>query len=212
MTESPEQDLHASADVGAQRVARVYAEALLNAATKKGQADEVLQEMTALVHELFRTEPQFEAFLASGAIGRERKAHTIRKLFAGRASEVFANFLLVLNAHERLDLLRVILAEARELHNQRTGRVRVLVDSAVPLPEDQRERLRQELRTTLRREPLLETRVDPGLLGGIVVRVGDWLYDASVRTQLETIRNQLIARSSYEIQTRRDRFSTPVGN
>ena len=59
---------------------------------------------------------------------------------------------------------------------------------------------------------MLATKIDPDLLGGLVVRVGDWLYDASVRTQLETIRNQIIARSSHEIQSGRNRFSSPNGD
>ena len=56
------------------------------------------------------------------------------------------------------------------------------------------------------KEPVLHTRVDPDLLGGLVVRVGDWLYDASVRTRLADIRDQVIQRSSHEIQSGRDRF------
>jgi F-type H+-transporting ATPase subunit delta len=86
----------------------------------------------------------------------------------------------------------------------------VEVRSAVPLPDDQRERLLNQLRATLQREPILQTRVDENLLGGLVVRVGDWVYDASVKTRLETIRHQLTERSSHEIQSRRDRFSSPV--
>ena len=69
-----------------------------------------------------------------------------------------------------------------------------------------------QLRDLWQREPILESAVDPDLLGGLVVQVGDWLYDASVRTQLETLRNQLITRSSHEIQSGRDRFSSPVGD
>ena len=80
--------------------------------------------------------------------------------------------------------------------------------SAVPLDEGQLERLRQELRADFRREPILTAVVDPELLGGLVVRVGDWVYDASVRTRIETVRNQLIERSSHEIQLGRDRFSS----
>ncbi len=77
----------------------------------------------------------------------------------------------------------------------------------MPLPDDQLERLRNELRGALRREPILETRVDPDLLGGLVVQVGDWVYDSSVRSRVADIRNQLIERSSHEIQSRRNRFS-----
>ena len=60
----------------------------------------------------------------------------------------------------------------------------------------------------LRREPVLELTVDPTLLGGLVVRVGDNLFDGSVRTRIDTLRKQLIERSSHEIQSGRDRFSS----
>jgi F-type H+-transporting ATPase subunit delta len=199
-------------DVTAQRVARVYAEALLQSAVKQGAADAVLEELDSLVGDLFAREPLFETFLASSAIDRRDKTKVLQDAFKGRANEVFYNFLMVLNAHDRLELLRPVLAEYRELNDQRLHRVRVQVRSAVPLAEDQRGRLTQELRETLHVEPILEEQVDPSLLGGLTVRVGDWLYDGSVRTQLDTIRNQLITRSSHEIQSGRDRFSSPVGD
>ena len=56
---------------------------------------------------------------------------------------------------------------------------------------DQRERLLNDLRQTIHKEPVLETQVDPALLGGLVVKVGDWVYDASVRTRLENLKKQL---------------------
>jgi F-type H+-transporting ATPase subunit delta len=71
------------------------------------------------------------------------------------------------------------------------------VTSAVPLPDDQREQLRQELRAKYNKEPVLTTQVNPALLGGVVIRVGDWIYDASVRTRLETLRKQLTERRSH---------------
>ena len=212
MIDNHEPDLQFFGSVESQRIARVYAEALSNAAEKQQQVDAVLEEMDCVVRQVFKADPQFEEFLASGAVGRDRKAVVIQKVFEPRASELFVNFLLVLNRHERLDLLRQVLAAARNLFNERRRRVRVQVLSAVPLPEDQCDRLRKELRESLQREPLLDKRVDPDLLGGMVVRVDDWLFDASVRTQLQTIRNQLIEKSTHEIQSRRDRFRTADGN
>jgi F-type H+-transporting ATPase subunit delta len=200
----------AMADVSAQRVARVYAEALLNAAGAVNQGDEVLEELEALTGDVFRADPNFEVFLTRSAAGRERKAALIKKVFAHRASEAVLNFLLVLNDHDRLDLLRPIAAEARELQNERTNRVRVHVTTAVPLPDDQRQRLLDELRRSFPFEPLLQESVDPDLLGGLIVRIGTWLFDGSVRSQLDKLRKQLIERSSHEIQSGRDRFSTPV--
>ncbi len=212
MTQNGDQKSQPTVDVGGQRVARVYAEALLNAAEKRGQAPETLEELESLIQDVFRSDGLFEAFLSSGAVGRQRKAEVIQKAFANRASDLFLNFLLVLNDHERLDLLRPMARAYKDLFDQRAGRVEVEVRSAVPLPDDQRERLRQELRETFHQEPVLQTKIDPDLLGGLVVRVGDWLYDASVRTQLETIRDQIVARSTHEIQSGRDRFSSADGD
>jgi F-type H+-transporting ATPase subunit delta len=194
------------ADVASQRVARVYAEAVLKAAAAKQQEDAVVEEVRSLVEDVFRKEPEFVIFLTSLAIGRDRRAEVIKKMFGGKASEAFLNFLLVLNDHDRLNLLPTVLAECIDLRERRKGLMRVLVRSAVALPDDQRQRLAGELRQTFGREPVLEERVDPELLGGMIVRVGDWLYDASVRTQLHNIRNQLFESSSHEIQSRRDRF------
>jgi F-type H+-transporting ATPase subunit delta len=212
MIDNGDQKFWFHADVGAQRVARVYAEALLNAAEKRGEVDAVFEQLEALVREVFRADPQFAEFLASGAVGRDKKAAVLRSVFENRAGELFLNFLMVLNHHDRLDLLGLIFDAYRDLRDQRARRIRVRVRSAVPLPDDQRDRLRQELHDTFHLEPLLENEVDPDLLGGMVVRVGDWVYDASVRTQLDTIRNQIIARSSHEIQSGRNRFSASGGD
>jgi F-type H+-transporting ATPase subunit delta len=193
-------------------VAKVYAEAILRAAEARNEEDELYEELRALLNEVLPADSRLEAFLSSGAIGKHAKAEVIRTAFSGRASNLLVNALLVLNDHERLDQLRAISAAYGQLRDQRSGRIGVMVRSAVPLPDDQRERLLQQLRETFHKEPLLETQVDHNLLGGIVVRVGDWLYDQSVRTRLETIRIQIIARSSYEIQSGRDRFSTGNGD
>ena len=205
-------DIQPVADVSAQRVARVYAEALLKAADKQGQADAVFEELDSLVRDVFADQPQFEMLLSGAAAGRKARAEILKAVFAGRASELFYHFLLVLNDQERLDLLRAILAAYRELNDQRCRRIRVQVESAVTLPDDQKVRLQERIRDTFQLEPIVEAKLDTGLLGGLRVRVGDWLYDASVRTRLEKIRHQVIAGSSHEIQSQRDRFCLAEGN
>jgi F-type H+-transporting ATPase subunit delta len=197
-----------TADVSAQRIARVYAEALYKAAEAKGEAKELLDELTSLVHDVFRASAGLEAYLGSGAVGREKKRDLIKKTFDGRASETLTNFLLVLNNHDRLDLLRAIQRAYKELYEERTGQIVAEVRSARPLSDEQTERLRRELRETFQREPILAARVDDDLLGGVMIRVSDWVYDATVRTQLNNFRNQLIERSSHAVQTGRDRFSS----
>src|SRR5215475_5213269 len=85
-------------DVGAQRIARVYAEALLGAAGD--QAAAVVEELDSLIHDVFPADPRFEGFLSAPAVGRKTKGEVLRKVFEGRASTLFLNFLLVLNEHD----------------------------------------------------------------------------------------------------------------
>jgi F-type H+-transporting ATPase subunit delta len=193
-------------DDTARHVARVYAQALLNTAAKRGQADAVLDELRGIVHDVFGRDPFFELYLASAAVARDRKDDLLRKIFQGRVSDTLLDGLLVLNQHGRLDLLRGVADVYGELFDRRHNRTRVDVRSAVPLTEEQLGRLRGELRDFLRKEPILQTRVDPDLIGGLVVQVEDWLYDASVRGRLRDIRDHLIERSSHAIQGGRDRF------
>jgi F-type H+-transporting ATPase subunit delta len=211
MTDITEQARPATVlDDDARRVGRIYAEALYGAAEKQGQAAEVLDELETLVGEVFNRVPHLEEFLASAAVGRERKAEVLRQTFQGRASDVLTRFLFVLNNHDRLGVLRAVAQTYREMHDRKTGRVRVRVESVVPLSDDQQERLKKKLREALQREPILEPRIDPELLGGLVVRVEDWVYDASVRSRLDNIQKELIERSSHEIQSGRNRFSADV--
>lgn len=199
-------------DVTTQRLAKVYAEALYGAASRRGETESTLEEFESLINDLFGADAQLEALLTGGAIGRKRRAEIIQNVFGSRASEILVNTLQVLNDHERLDLLRPFVKALRELHDERSGRIRVQVRSATAMPLDQQERLKQEVRTTFRKEPQLVMDVDPSLLGGMVLRIGDWVYDHSVSSRLENLRKQLIARSSHEIQSGRDRFSSADGN
>src|SRR5437870_5249729 len=104
MSDSKDQEAPITADVSALRIARVYAESLLNAAQAKGEADAVLEELDALIDVVFKEQPLFATFLSSAVVGQYVRRDTLEKAFAGRSSETFLSFLLVLNRHERLDL------------------------------------------------------------------------------------------------------------
>lgn len=186
-------------DDESRQVARVYAEALYKAAGKLGLAEELNNELTELVEGVFGRDPGLELFFASASINAARKAEAIQKAFRGKASDVLTNFLLALNEHGRLDKIRAVAETYHRLHNRKMKRVVVQAISAVPLTDDERRRLCDDVRAVADIEPLLEEKVDPELLGGVIVRVGDWVYDASVRAKLDTARNQLIERSSHAV-------------
>jgi F-type H+-transporting ATPase subunit delta len=177
------------------RLARVYAEALMAAAGS--QADAVGDDLDALVADVLEKHPNADRFLASGAINRKTKATVLQAAFGEGVSEVLRNFLGVLNNKTRLGLLRAIAAAYRKLRDEAAGRVRVRVTSAVPLSDDQLSKLKSTLSGQLDGVPVLDTRTDPDLLGGLVVQVGDRVYDSSVRTRLDSLRNHLMASGSY---------------
>jgi F-type H+-transporting ATPase subunit delta len=190
-------------DIDALRVARVYAEALLNAAEKAGKAQEIWDQLFALVGKpLRRSDSPADpiTLLTSTAIPRGRRDEIICKALDGKVDALLLNTILVLNDHQRLGILRPVAAVYHELVDQRARRVRVQVKSAVPLTEAERERVKEMARKRLNLDPVLVESVDPGLLGGLRVQVGDRVIDATVRARLDSLKNQLLARSSHAIR------------
>jgi F-type H+-transporting ATPase subunit delta len=198
-------------DVDVLRVARVYAQSLLQAAQKANKVDLMQEHIDDLFGERTR-DPNDPAdlgtLLTSTAIPRGRKEQVIRDAFGGRVDDLFLNFLLVLNEHNRLAIIRAVGAMYRELRDELYNRVRLQVRSAVPLNDDQKEQIKSQAGAYFKMEPVLVEVVDPTLIGGLQIQVGDRMFDLSLKSRLESIKNQLIARSSHEIQRRRDRVGS----
>ncbi len=197
-------------DPSAQAIARTYADALLDAAGTG--TNEVLEELTSFVDDVLAKLPQLQEVFFSRVIGREEKIQLIDRVFTGKTSPIVANFLRVLVHHDRLDLVPLIAREARLRQEVRSGKQRVQIKTAMPLSDQSRDRLRQRLAESLPFEPILETQVDPSLIGGIVIRVGDTVYDSSLATRVAQLRDRIQQRSLHEIQSGRDRFSSAEGN
>jgi F-type H+-transporting ATPase subunit delta len=203
------QKLHPTVlDTSVVQIANIYAVALYDAAAKGNQLDAVIEEYESFVNDVLAKNPDFDRTLQTTIIGRTDKEATLRKVFEGRASTVFLNYLLVLNDHGRLNLLRPVLDQLRTIRDQRLGRVPVQVRVAVALDAAQEKALRDRLTAVIAGQPVIHSEIDPALLGGLVIRVGDTVYDGSVRTHLKRLREQLLQRSTHEIQSRRDQFSS----
>ncbi len=200
------------ADVGVEHIADVYAKALLGAAESAGFTRAVLEEFNSLISDVLGRFPRLERILASTLVSSEEKVGVIERLFGGRASPTFVNFLKVVARHGRLDCLRVIHRRLGVLYDELRGRVRVTVATAAPVNDALATRIAESLRSVLGAEPVVDQAVDPELIGGVVIRVDDTVYDGSIANQLQIVRQQMIDRSVHEIQSRRDRFSYPAGN
>jgi F-type H+-transporting ATPase subunit delta len=199
-------------DVGVEHIADVYAQALMGLAEKAGQTAAINEQFDALLGQVLDRFPRYEAVLASAMVSHEDTAGAIDRVLGGRLAPLLINFLKVLSKHGRLDCLRAVHRRWKILYEQSLGRVRVRLATAEPLTTDLAARIRLALRKSLGGEPLLETSVDPGLIGGAVLRLGDTVYDGSIANQLKELRHQIRDRSVHEIQNRRDRFRHSAGN
>lgn len=182
------------------RIARVYAESLLAVAARDNQVEDAGTELSTFVSSVLAKDTKVAAFFTSPAVTRKTREPILNAALNGNASPLVASFVRVLNHNNRLDLLPAIAAAYRNLLDKRAGRVRVLVRSAVPLTDEQQAGLRKTLTESLHKTPVLELRTEPELLGGLIVQVGDKVYDTSVRSRLEALRIQLAARGSNVVK------------
>jgi len=173
-----------------EEIAGVYAQAALNQLPSDAEAQEVAQELDALVDLLDRVEG-FEELLTAALISQAERPRMVERIFHGRVSEPVEALLVVLAEHGRLGLLRTLRRVYRSALYRRQGKREVTVLTAAEPSEPQRRRITQVLAVTLRAEPVVTWRQSPELLGGMVVRVGDRVYDASVRAELDNLQARL---------------------
>jgi F-type H+-transporting ATPase subunit delta len=170
---------------------RRYARALLALAREEGRVAETRGELAA-IDALLAAHPELRAALFRPLYpAAERKAAlaaVARRVGTGTPLQTFLQFLI---DQRRLVDYAAIRAEYERLADEASGRLRAEVVSATALGERELARLREALARRSGREVVLEARVDAGLLGGVVAKLGDLLFDGSLRTQLRQLRASL---------------------
>ena len=199
------------ADETRERLAEIYAKALIGAAKEMGASYKELWEEYDSFIDVCNAFPALEKILASAITPAEEKKRILDEVCVS-ASPVFSNFLKVLARRERFYMLRYIRKSCRELDKIRRGSVPIQITTATSLSEETKNSLTANLKKLVGGEPEFSVKVDPETIGGIIVRVGDVVYDASIATQLNKVRQDIIDRSAHEIQNRRDCFRNPEGN
>jgi len=197
-------------DPRGESIATVYVNAYLDASGQESGG--ATEELVSFVDDILESQSEFSQLLRGVSIGQDEKIQLIDRIVADRATPLFTNFLKVLARHDRLTLLPTIRRLAEAEYERRSGKRRVSVTSAAELSGQTLESIRSTLRSSLSIEPILETQVDSTLIGGLVIRVGDTVYDGSLKTQIKQLRARLRERCLNEIQRGRDRFSHPEGN
>ncbi len=170
---------------------RRYASALADVALEGGVAETVQQELTEFAR-LWGSSSELRNFLASPAVPRNEKFVLIEKLIARmNAGRVLRNFLCVLVENHRTPLLAELPAAFRAELDRRLGIAEAEVTSSYALSRSEQEELRRALERFTGKQVRAEYRLDEGLIGGLVVRVGSTILDGSVRSQLARLRTQL---------------------
>ncbi len=173
-------------------VSTVYSRALFELAEQAGNLQEVNDELEQ-IDQLLASNPELMRLLSSRMISAQERQGVIERIFTGRVSETVLNFLRVVNQKDRMDVLPAIIREFGRLLDERHGVVEVDAYVANRLDEAQTKRVSEGIGAALGRNVLLHQYVDPELIGGLKIRVGDRLIDGSVATQLKLMREQLIA-------------------
>jgi F-type H+-transporting ATPase subunit delta len=173
-------------------LAKRYAKALVEVAAAARELDPVARELGEFAA-LLRGQRQLRQFFANPSIQRRDKVGAYEQIAARLAVRPLTRtFLRVLLEAGRLGELENVLRAYEGLVDERLGRVKAVVTSAVPLPAETQERLRQRLQAELGKQVYLEARQDPGLLGGVVTRIGSVVYDGSLKMQLRRLREELV--------------------
>lgn len=176
-------------------IARNYAETLLELARRSGGDAAVDSYGSALeeVAELLREEPGIRRFLETPRVTTEERKHAIRATFEGRVPDPFLRFLLVVIDKRRQALLREISAEYGELVDALRGRVRAHVTLARAGDPALEREVVSALETRLGKTVVATFGYDPALIGGVVIRVGDQLYDGSLRRRIAGLKRKMMA-------------------
>jgi F-type H+-transporting ATPase subunit delta len=170
-----------------------YANALADVALAQGAADAALKQLND-VAAAFAASGELRNVLASPAVPREAKHGVIEKIAArAGAGKIIRNFLFVIADHQRTHILPEIVAAFEGVIRQRQGVAEAEISSAVELSAAQKRKFAQTLERITGKKIEAKYSLDPTLLGGAVVRVGDTIYDGSVRSSLNGMRARLAA-------------------
>ncbi|MGB3294211.1 MAG: ATP synthase F1 subunit delta [Phormidesmis sp.] len=175
----------------ASEVAAPYAQALLAIAQSKNSVDELSQTAADLL-KLMKASDPLSSFLASPITPTDAKKGVLTKVLGDDANPQMNNFLMLLVDKGRIYLLEPILQQFQVKVRALKQTVLAEVISAIELTDEQKETVRQKVVSMTNAQSVeLETRVDPDLIGGVIIQIGSKVLDASVRGQLRRIGLQL---------------------
>jgi len=172
------------------RVSLRYAQALFELAEQVGESDTIQREFLETT-ELVAKHPEISNLLMNTTIAREEKEDFVEKVLPAKTSHLLVNFIKVLIRKKHFQDLGLIAEKFQDFYEKKKGVQRVQVESPIQLDEFLRNRLRQVLEKRMKREIILETSVNPEILGGLILDFEGTQIDASYRTVLKELKQTL---------------------
>lgn len=173
-------------------IARRYAQALHEQAVEEKTVGRV-DEDVMLLRDTIEGSRELSGLFDSPVISREQKERVVRSLFGPHLSETTLHFVDFLIAKGREALLPEMARAYRDLRDTQEGIVEAHVRAALPMSEGEQKDLRKALEARTGKQVRLRVEDDPSLIGGLVIRIGDTVYDGSVRNQLAELRERMDA-------------------
>lgn len=176
-----------------EQLARRYAQALLDIGVEQGNYETMLAQLEELAG-LYEQSKPFRTVLRNPSIQLEERRGIVRAIAKKRGwHQMVTNFSLLLLDNDRFRLITVIARQFSQMVDQKLGNVRAKVTSAVELSAAQRNEMQAALAKVTGKNVVLETEVDESLLGGAVTRIAGTVYDGSVRSQIDRLRESILA-------------------
>jgi F-type H+-transporting ATPase subunit delta len=172
-------------------VARRYARALFSLGLDEGRHEEFGEELESILATLEQSR-EAGAFLRNPGYTQEQRHNAADAVASAlKLSPVVVNFLRLLVDRQRVGDLPQISRAYRAMVDEKVGRMRATVTSAAPLSDREQGRIREALAEMTGRTIVLDAKTDPAIVGGVVAQVGPRLFDGSLKTQLERMRDEL---------------------
>ena len=185
---------------GERTLAKRYARALLDVAREASKIDEVERDLFGLA-EAWDATRDLRTVIAHPSVPMDRKKRSVRAVFQGKVADLTLRFLDLLIDKKRMGLLPKIAEAYDEASDELQGIAKARVRAFMPLSDAQRAKLTERLRAFTRRPNIqLAETVDPSLLGGLVVKIGDQVLDGSVAGRLRKLRGRLVLREDERAQ------------
>ena len=176
----------------AAHISRRYARALLELGTENGNLDALVDEVSRMAA-AWHDSAELRAVVETPTVGLDAKRGIVREVATGLAlGPVTTSTVLLLTDRRRLRLIGEISQFLHEMNDARKGLVRAEVTTAVPLSDAFYSRLKEQLERLTGKHVALDKKHDPAILGGVIARIGDQVFDSSIRTRLQSLKNALL--------------------